>query len=125
MSIPVPEMSAPRASVPATRPPSPAPTATPPPVTPESAAARYFKGDTADAIRTYERVIAQNPKIGAQAYQELGWLYYQSGRRADAANAYRQSLERYRQQLAAGQDVQAAQRGIRTAQAALRVLETE
>jgi tetratricopeptide (TPR) repeat protein len=97
------------------------------PATPtvESARTFVFKGDVAEAIRTYEAVIADKPQVTPETYQEVGWLYYQTGRKADAAAAYRESLARYRAQVTASTDVDAARHGIRTAEAALRVLELE
>jgi tetratricopeptide (TPR) repeat protein len=91
--------------------------------TPEGARTRYFQGDLAGAIGTYEAVTAGNDRASAVTYQEMGWLYYQAGRRNDAEAAYRESLARYQRQLAAGEDADAARHGVRTAEAALRVME--
>ena len=93
--------------------------------TPTAARARFFEGDVAGAIRIYEAAVADKTQATPEAYQEIGWLYYEAGRTTDAASAYRRSLERYRQQLASGQDAEAARHGIRTAEAALKVLELE
>jgi tetratricopeptide (TPR) repeat protein len=93
--------------------------------TPTAARARFFQGDVSGAIRIYEAAVADKTQATPEAYQEMGWLYYEAGRATDAAAAYRQSLERYQQQLTSGQDVEAARHGIRTAEAALKVLELE
>ena len=93
--------------------------------TPQAAHIRYFQGDVAGAIRTYEAVTAGNDRASAVTYQEMGWLYYQVGRPDDAEAAYRESLARYQRQLAAGEDADAARHGIRSAEAALRVMELE
>lgn len=95
------------------------------PATAEAARARYFEGDREGAIRIYERLTADTTRATPELYQEVGWLYYQDGRRADADAAYRESLRRYQRLLAAGEDVEAAQHGMRTVEAALRVLEVE
>lgn len=124
--IPAPLIFRPATTTP--RPPSapPAPTVTvapAPPVSVAGARQRYLEGDLAGAVRTMERAISSDPQADAATIQDLGWLYYRSGRAADAALAYRESLDRYQEQAQTGRDGEAARRGISTAQAALRVLE--
>jgi len=126
ITIPAPiTFISPSAAAPPESQPAPAPAEREAAPSAETARTRYFDGDLAGALRIYEGIVADQAKATPQAYQEMAWVYYQAGRRTDAAAAYRESLARYQQQLAAGIDVDAALHGIRTSEAALKVLEVE
>jgi len=122
VSIPIPDSFAAPAS---TGEPETAAAASQAAPTVQSARSRFFAGDLQGAVGDYEAVIAARTQVTAEIYQDVGWLYYQAGRKADATAAYRESLARYQAQIASGTDTEAARHGVRTTEAALRVLELE
>jgi len=60
--------------------------------TPQPQAASAEAPDPAKIIRTLQERVGSNPK-DAEGWQQLGWVYFETGKYPDAARAYRRASE--------------------------------
>lgn len=98
----------------------------PQPVQPSPPATRpqqaFIDRDYGQAINGYLRII-NSGRADGQTYQQLAASYEAVGKRAEAANAYREAIRLFEAQVASNQNVANARRGIRVCQRALISLE--